>query len=80
MKFTLPWLKEHLETDAPLPEIVDKLNKAAVAALKSPTVLAVLEKQGMNATPMTPQKFAQYVSAERRKWSDVVHVAGIEQR
>ncbi|HSL78326.1 MAG TPA: phenylalanine--tRNA ligase subunit beta, partial [Pseudolabrys sp.] len=25
MKFTLPWLKEHLETDAPLPEIVDKL-------------------------------------------------------
>ena len=61
-------------------QIIDKLNKAAVAALKSPTVLAVLEKQGMNATPMTPQKFAQYVSAERRKWSDVVHVAGIEQR
>ena len=25
MKFTLPWLKEHLETVAPLAEIVDKL-------------------------------------------------------
>ena len=25
MKFTLPWLKEHLTTDAPLAEIVDKL-------------------------------------------------------
>ena len=25
MKFTLPWLKEHLDTDAPLAEIVDKL-------------------------------------------------------
>ena len=25
MKFTLPWLKEHLETSASLDEIVDKL-------------------------------------------------------
>ena len=25
MKFTLSWLKEHLDTDAPLDEIVDKL-------------------------------------------------------
>ena len=25
MKFTLPWLKEHLDTDEPLPVIVDKL-------------------------------------------------------
>ena len=25
MKFTLPWLKEHLDTDASLAEIVDKL-------------------------------------------------------
>ncbi len=25
MKFTLSWLKEHLDTDAPLDDIVDKL-------------------------------------------------------
>ena len=25
MKFTLPWLKEHLDTDEPLAAIVDKL-------------------------------------------------------
>ena len=60
--------------------IVDKVNKAAVDALKSQAVLAVLEKQGMNATPMSPQQFAQYVASERRKWSNVVQVAGIEQR
>ena len=60
--------------------IIGRLNKAAIDALKSPKVLAILEKQGMNATPMTPQQFAQYVSAERRKWSDVVQVAKIEQR
>ncbi|MGQ0525148.1 MAG: Bug family tripartite tricarboxylate transporter substrate binding protein [Betaproteobacteria bacterium] len=60
--------------------IISRLNKAAIEALKSPKVLAILEKQGMNATPMTPQQFAQYVSAERRKWSDVVQVAKIEQR
>ena len=25
MKFTLGWLKEHIDTDAPLAEIVDRL-------------------------------------------------------
>ena len=61
-------------------DIIAKLNKAAVGALKSEKVLEVFAKQGLNATPTTPQQFAQYVAAERRKWSNVVHVAGIEQR
>src|SRR3970040_132674 len=48
MKFTLPWLKEHLETDAGLPEIVDKLTMIGLevenvedkAALLKPVVIA----------------------------------------
>ena len=31
MKFTLPWLKDFLETDASQAEIVDKLTRAEVA-------------------------------------------------
>ena len=48
MKFTLPWLKEHLDTDASLAEIVDKLTMIGIevenvedkAALLKPFVIA----------------------------------------
>jgi phenylalanyl-tRNA synthetase beta chain len=48
MKFTLPWLKEHLDTDEPLPVIVDKLTMIGLevenvedkAALLKPFVIA----------------------------------------
>lgn len=60
--------------------IIDKVNKATVDALRSPKVMAILEKQGLNATPTTPREFAKYVAAERRKWNSVVQVAKIEQR
>ncbi|MBI4205442.1 MAG: tripartite tricarboxylate transporter substrate binding protein [Betaproteobacteria bacterium] len=60
--------------------IINKLNRAAVDSLKSEKVLAVFEKQGLNATPTTPEQFAQYIASERRKWTDVVRFAKIEQR
>lgn len=60
--------------------IIDKVNKATVDALRSPKVMAILEKQGLNATPTTPREFAQYIASERRKWNSVVQVARIEQR
>ena len=48
MKFTLAWLKEHLDTDASLNEIVDKLTMIGLevenvedkAALLKPFVIA----------------------------------------
>ncbi len=48
MKFTLPWLKEHLDTDEPLPVIVDRLTMIGLevesvedkAALLKPFVIA----------------------------------------
>lgn len=60
--------------------VIDKVNKATVEALRSPKVMAILEKQGLNATPTTPREFAQYIASERRKWNSVVQVAKIEQR
>ena len=59
MKFTLPWLKEHLDTDEPLAEIADKLTMIGLeveriedkAKLLAPFVIArVIEaKQHPNA-------------------------------
>ena len=58
--------------------IVDRIHKAAVDSLKSPAVLQTFESQGMNATPTTPEQFAQYIASERKKWSQVVRLAKIE--
>ena len=45
-----------------------------------PKVREIYESQGLNATPTTPQQFAQYIAYERRKWASVVHEARIAQQ
>ena len=60
--------------------IINKINKVTVASLESPAVLETFKNQGLKATPTTPAQFAKHIAAERRKWSDVVQVAKIEQR
>ena len=59
MKFTLAWLKEHLDTDAPLGEIVDKLTMIGLevervedkATLLAPFVIARVDR-GRSSIPM----------------------------
>jgi tripartite-type tricarboxylate transporter receptor subunit TctC len=58
--------------------IVDKIHEAAVGSLKSPKVLQTFEHEGLNATPTTPQQFANYIASERRKWSDVMRFAKVD--
>ncbi len=55
MKFTLSWLKDHLDTDTPLETIVDKLS------------LIGLEVEGVHnpAEALAPFKVAYVVSAEQ---------------
>ncbi len=60
--------------------IVAMIHKAAVDSLKSPKLLRTFENEGMNATPTTPKQFASYIASERRKWSDVMRFAKIDQR
>jgi tripartite-type tricarboxylate transporter receptor subunit TctC len=60
--------------------IASAIHKAAVEALGSPKLLQTFENEGLTATPTTREQFARYVASERRKWTDVVHVAKIDQR
>jgi tripartite-type tricarboxylate transporter receptor subunit TctC len=60
--------------------ILNKIHKAAVTSLKSPAVMAIYEKQGLNATPMTPAEFAKYIASEKTKWAGVVRDARIAQQ
>ena len=68
MKFTLPWLKEHLDTDAPLGEIVDKLTMIGLE----------VENVEDKAKQLEPFKIASVISAEKHPNADRLRVCMVD--
>lgn len=68
MKFTLPWLKEHLETDAPLPEIVDKLTMIGLE----------VENVEDKADLLKPFVVASVISADKHPNADRLKVCMVD--
>ena len=68
MKFTLPWLKEHLDTVASLPEIVDKLTMIGLE------VESVEDK----ASLLKPFVIASVISAEKHPNADRLRVCMVD--
>jgi tripartite-type tricarboxylate transporter receptor subunit TctC len=63
------------------PEIIAKLNAAAVAALKDPEIRRKLEDLGQDIpTPeqMAPATFTAYQKAEVAKWTPIIEKAGVK--
>ncbi len=63
------------------PEIINKLNAAAVSALKDPAIRRKLEDLGQDIpTPeqMAPAAFATYQKAEFAKWKPIIEKAGVK--
>ena len=58
-------------------ELVSRLNAAINDGLTSPAVRENLAKVGSEASPGSPQDFANFIAAETRKWSEVARTAGI---
>jgi tripartite-type tricarboxylate transporter receptor subunit TctC len=58
-------------------EIVNRLNTAINDGLSSASVRENLAKVGSEASPGTPQEFADFIAAETKKWSAVAKMAGI---
>ena len=58
-------------------EIVNRLNTAINDGLTSASVRENLAKVGSEASPGTPQEFADFIAAETKKWSAVAKMAGI---
>ena len=58
-------------------EIVAALNKAAVAALKDPDVVAKLSSQGAILVGDTPDEFRAFIASETAKWAKVIKDAGV---
>ena len=68
MKFTLPWLKEHLDTIAPLAEIVDKLTMIGLE----------VEHVEDKAALLKPFVIASVISAEKHPNADRLRVCMVD--
>jgi phenylalanyl-tRNA synthetase beta chain len=68
MKFTLPWLKEHLDTDASLTEIVDKLTMIGLE----------VENVEDTASQLKPFVIASVISAEKHPNADRLRVCMVD--
>src|SRR2546430_10020007 len=68
MKFTLAWLKEHLDTDAPLAAIVDKLTMIGLE----------VEKIDDKAKALAPFSIARVISAEQHPNADRLRVCMVD--
>ena len=58
--------------------IVDKLNKAAVDALKRPDVIAKMKQQGAKAVGSTPAELTNLVRTELDHWAKIIPSIGIQ--
>ncbi len=59
-------------------EIIARLNREAVAVLRTPEIAARLANDGTEIVAGTPEEFGAYLRAETEKWAKVVKAAGIK--
>ncbi|MEK7435616.1 MAG: tripartite tricarboxylate transporter substrate binding protein [Pseudomonadota bacterium] len=59
-------------------EIIERLNRELVKALKDPAAVGLLHKQGLEPSPSTSAELAQYMEREYETWGKVVKQAGIQ--
>jgi len=59
------------------PQVVAVLNKAAVEAMKDPTVIEKLASQGAILVGDTPEHFRDFIDSETKKWAKVIVDAGV---
>jgi len=59
-------------------DIIERLNREIVKALKSPEVKDLLNKQGLEAAPSTSEELAAFMKREYDTWGKVVKEAGIK--
>lgn len=59
-------------------DIIVKLNKEIIKALKDPDVEKQLTEQGADLIASTPEEFDSYLKSETTKWGKVIRAAGIQ--
>jgi tripartite-type tricarboxylate transporter receptor subunit TctC len=70
------WYGLWLPARAPAP-VVSKLNQSAAKVLAKPEIKAALAKAGIEAMSSTSESFGKIVSSDLKKWTQIIHDAGI---
>jgi tripartite-type tricarboxylate transporter receptor subunit TctC len=73
------WLAFFFPKGTP-PEIVSRLNEAAIAAMTSPTVAEQLKRNGADVVAperRTPEYLGKFVASEIEKWAGPIRAAGL---
>ena len=60
------------------PDFVGRLNGAVNEAMKSPEMVAVLDKIGLQPLALPPAEFAKLVRAEHDRWAGLVKATGFK--
>lgn len=60
--------------------VVDRLAAEAKAIFTTAETQKLLTEVGAVAAPMTPEGFATFITAERKKWQEVVKAANVQQQ
>ena len=58
------------------PEIIDRINKATIDALRSAELKAKLAEQGSEPGGNTPAEFEAFIDSELVKWRKLVEISG----
>jgi tripartite-type tricarboxylate transporter receptor subunit TctC len=58
------------------PEIIDRVNRAAIDALRSDEVKAKLAEQGSEPVGNSPTEFKAFIASELAKWKKLVEISG----
>lgn len=58
-------------------EIVDKLQKATVAAINEPAVRKRLAQEGAKPIGNTPAEFGTFMAAEHKRWGEIIKAANL---
>jgi len=59
-------------------EVIDRLNREFVAAMKRPDVIAAMDKQAFTMTPSTPEQLAAYTREQRDAYVRILRSAGVQ--
>ena len=58
------------------PAIIERLNRAFVAAMRDPATVEKLKSQYMDPAPSTPAEFAAFMQEELKRWTPVIRRSG----
>jgi tripartite-type tricarboxylate transporter receptor subunit TctC len=59
-------------------EVVERLSRAVMEAIKSPDVASRIKELGVDPTGTTPEEFARIIQEDRKRWVPVVQASGFK--